>query len=148
MRQDDPHHYDDIIDLPHHQSATRPHMPLLDRAAQFSPFAALTGYETVITETARLTDQRIELDEDAKAAITRKLQVIVKHIRERPEITVTWFRPDEKKDGGAYVMVTGSVRCIDEYNQAILMMDGTRVPICDVNALEGETPYFKFEHDP
>lgn len=148
MRRDDPHRYDDIIDLPHHQSATRPRMPLIDRAAQFSPFAALTGYEAVITETARLTDQRIELDEDAKAAITRKLQVIVKHIRERPEITVTWFRPDEKKDGGAYMTVTGTVRYIDEYDQAILMMDGTRIPICDVTALEGETLHFKCEHDP
>ena len=143
MRQDDPHRYDDIIDLPHHQSATRSHMPLIDRAAQFSPFAALTGYEAVITETARLTDQRIELDEDAKAVITRKLQVIVKHIRERPEIAVTWFRPDEKKDGGAYVTVTGEVRCIDEYDQAILMMDGTRIPICDMTALKGEDALFQ-----
>ena len=136
MRQDDPHRYDDIIDLPHHRSATRPHMPLTDRAAQFSPFAALTGYEAVITETARLTDRRIELDEDEKAAITQKLQTVLEHIRERPEITVTWFRPDGKKEGGAYVTATGRVKRIDEYDHAILMTNGTRIPICDVAAIE------------
>ena len=136
MRQDDPHRYDDIIGLPHHRSAVRPHMPLIDRAAQFSPFAALTGYEAVITETARLTDRRIELDEDEKAAITQKLQAVLEHIRERPEITVTWFRPDGKKDGGAYVTAAGRVKRIDEYDRSILMMDGTRIPICDVTAIE------------
>ena len=138
MRQDGPHRYDDIIGLPHHRSAVRPHMPLADRAAQFSPFAVLSGYGAVIAETARLTDRRIELDEDEKAVITQKLQIAAEHIRERPEITVTWFRPDEKKDGGAYLTVTGAVRRIDGYDQAILMTDGTRIPICDVAALEGE----------
>lgn len=137
MRQDDPHCYDDIIDLPHHQSATRPHMPAIDRAAQFSPFAALTGYEAVITETARLTDQRIELDEDAKAAIAQKLQLVMERIRERPEITVTWFQPDEKKDGGAYVTATGAIKRIDEYERAILMADGTRISIDSVTSIDG-----------
>ena len=136
MKQDDVHRYDDIIGLPHHRSASRPHMPAGDRAAQFSPFAALTGYEAVITETARLTDQRIELDEDAKTAIAQKLQIVMEHIQERPEITVVWFRPDGKKDGGAYVTVTGTVKRIDEYERAILMTDSTRIPICDVAALE------------
>lgn len=148
MRQDDPHRYDDIIGLPHHQSATRPHMPLTDRAAQFSPFAALTGYDAVITETARLTDRRIELDEDEKAAITQKLRTVLEHIRERPELTVTWFRPDGKKDGGAYVTVTGKVRRIDEYSRTILMTDGTRIPICDVTALEEELLHLGCEHSP
>lgn len=138
MKQDNPHRYDDIIGLPHHQSATRPHMPVIDRAAQFSPFAALTGYKAVITETARLTGRRIELDEDAKEAIEQKLRIVMEHIRERPEITVTWFRPDEKKDGGAYITVLGAVRRIDEYERTILMMDGTAIPIDDVAALEGE----------
>ena len=128
--------YDDIINLPHHVSEKHPPMSIQNRAAQFSPFAALTGYEAVIAETARLTDQRIELDEDAKAAITQKLQIIAEHIRERPEITVTWFRPDEKKAGGAYLTVTGTVRRIDEYGRTILMTDGTRIPLCDVTALE------------
>ena len=148
MKQDDPRRYDDIIGLPHPRSATRPHMPLTDRAAQFSPFAALTGYEAVIAETARLTGRRIEPDEDVKAAISRKLQTVAEHIRERPEITVTWFRPDEKKDGGAYITVTGAVRGIDEYSRAILMMDGTRVPICDIAALEGDLPRFGCDDDP
>lgn len=136
MRQDDPRRYDDIIHLPHHQSATRPHMPPADRAAQFSPFAALTGYEAVISETARLTDRQVEPDEDTKEAITRTLQAVMEHIRERPEITVTWFRPDGKKDGGAYVTVTGAVKRIDEYGRIILMADGTRIPIDDVTALQ------------
>ena len=143
MKRDDAHRYDDIIGLPHHRSANRPHMPASDRAAQFSPFAALTGYEAVITETARLTDQRIELDEDAKTAIAQKLQLVMEHIQERPEITVIWFRPDGKKDGGAYVTVTGAVKRIDEYERVILMTDSTRIPICDVAALEGELFRFK-----
>lgn len=138
MRQDDPHRYDDIIGLPHHRSATRPHMPLADRAAQFSPFAALTGYEAVIAEAARLTDRPIELDEDVKAALAQRLQIVMEHIRERPEITVTWFRPDGKKDGGAYVTAAGAVKRVDEYERIILMTDGTRIPIHDVTALEGE----------
>ena len=148
MKQDDPHRYDDIIDFPHHRSATRPHMPLIDRAAQFSPFAALTGYEAVITETARLTDRRIELDEDAKAAITQKLQIILAHISEQPEITVTWFRPDEKKGGGAYITATGTVWRIDEYEKTILMTDGTRISICDMVALEGKLLRFGCDHCP
>lgn len=135
MRQDDPRRYDDIIGLPHHRSATRPHMPPAGRAAQFSPFAALTGFEAVIAETARLTDGWIELDEDEKAVISRKLQTVMEHIRERPEITVTWFRPDGKKDGGAYLTVTGAVKRIDEYERIILMTDGTRIPIDNVTAL-------------
>ena len=148
MRQDDSHRYDDIIGLPHHRSAARPHMPLIDRAAQFSPFAALTGYEAVITETARQTDRRIELDEDAKAVITQKLQIVLEHISERPELTVTWFQPDRKKGGGAYVTATGVVKRIDEHEQVILMTDGTRIPICDVAALEGELLRFGCDHYP
>ena len=136
MRQDDPHRYDDIIGLPHHRSATRPHMPLSGRAAQFSPFAALTGYEAVITETARLTDGWTEPDEDEKAAIGRTLRSVMERIRERPEITVTWFRPDGKKNGGAYVTATGAVRRVDEFERIILMADGTEIPIDDVAALQ------------
>ena len=98
--------YDDIIHLPHHVSATRPRMPMLDRAAQFSPFVALTGYEAAVRETARLTDQRVELDESAKAELDRKLRLLLS-LPGQPEASITYFRPDERKEGGAYETVTG-----------------------------------------
>ena len=90
--------YDDIISLPHPTSAKHPRMPLSDRAAQFAPFAALSGHSAALVETARLTDQRMELDEDARAALDSKQQLLLERIKERPEITVTWFQPDAKKE--------------------------------------------------
>ena len=95
--------YDDIINLPHHTSASRPHMSAYDRAAQFSPFAALTGYDSAITETARLTDKRAELDEYSKAALNEKLCMIQDQTDEQPEVSITYFQPDNKKSGGAYM---------------------------------------------
>ena len=97
--------YDDIINLPHPTSAKHPRMPLSDRAAQFAPFAALSGHSAALVETARLTDQRMELDEDARAALDSKQQLLLERIKERPEITVTWFQPDAKKDGGRYILL-------------------------------------------
>ena len=129
--------YDDIIDLPHKQSNRRPHMPLIDRAAQFSPFAALTGHDAAIKETARLTDWKVELDEYRKEELDSQLQQILEHIAERPEVVITYFRPDEHKEGGAYVTHNGSVKKIDEYEQIILMTDGTRIPIEDIAEIEG-----------
>ena len=90
--------YDDIINLPHPTSVKHPRMPLSDRAAQFAPFAALSGHSTALAETARLTDQRMELDEDARAVLDLKQQLLLERIKEQPEIMVTWFQPDEKKD--------------------------------------------------
>ena len=95
--------YNDIIDLPHHISTTRPRMSMLDRAAQFSPFAALTGYDAAIKETGRLTGQRIELTEECRAVLDRKQQVLLENLAEHPEVSVTYFVPDERKSGGAYV---------------------------------------------
>ena len=94
--------YDDIINLPHPTSQRHPRMPIHDRAAIFSPFAALSGHGAAIAETARLTEQRIELDEDTRAELDRKQAVLLEHMDEQPEITITWFQPDERKDGGAY----------------------------------------------
>lgn len=130
--------YDDIINLPHHTSASRPHMSAHDRAAQFSPFAALTGYDSAITETARLTEKRVELDEYSKAALNGKLSMIQEQLDEQPEISITYFQPDNKKSGGAYITAAGCVKKIDEYGRTVVMRDATRIPIEDILAIEGE----------
>ena len=130
--------YDDIINLPHPTSAKHPRMPLSDRAAQFAPFAALSGYSAALAETARLTDQRMELDEDARAALDLKQQLLLERIKERPEITVTWFQPDEKKDGGRYIVSTGRLKRIHEADQVLILVDGLRIPIGDIVELESE----------
>lgn len=130
--------YDDIINLPHHISATRPHMPAIDRAAQFSPFAALTGYGDAIKETARLTGDRVELDEYMKDVLSNRLQIIVDHLYEHPEITITYFQPDEKKNGGTYVTVIDTVKKIDEYERILVMTDGTWIPIDEIVSIEGQ----------
>lgn len=124
--------YEDIINLPHHVSATRPQMSMMDRAAQFSPFAALTGYDAAIKETARLTDQKIELDDYEKEEINDKIQLIAEHIREDFEVVITYFQPDGKKAGGAYVDALGVVKKIDEYERMIVFQEGRKVPIDDI----------------
>ena len=120
--------YDDIIQLPHPTSAKHPRMPLADRAAQFSPFAALSGHSAALAETARLTDRQIELSDDDKAVLDQKQRILLEHIKEHPEIMVTWFQPDEKKDGGSYTAVEGCVRKIDE-NTKSLRIQGTEIPV-------------------
>ncbi len=121
--------YEDIIALPHHVSASHPQMSLADRAAQFSPFAALTGYEDAIDESARLTEEQIELDENAREELDEKLRQIRECGEAHPEITVTYFQKDARKDGGAYVTLTDRVKKIDEYARMISFMDGTVVRI-------------------
>lgn len=121
--------YGDIIDLPHHISDTRPRMSELERAAQFSPFAALTGYEAVLRETGRLTDDYAELDEDTKVLLNEKLRWVSEHLAERPEVSITYFQPDERKEGGAYVQATGIVKKFDGYGQSVVMEDGTQILI-------------------
>ncbi|MBE6011582.1 YolD-like family protein [Anaeropeptidivorans aminofermentans] len=130
--------YDDIIHLPRHVSRKHPHMATTDRAAQFSPFAALTGHAAAINETARLTDEKVELDEYMKDALRNKLQIIANRLKEQPEIVITYFQPDEKKDGGAYVAAAGTVKKIDEYNRVIVMTDRTAIPIDDITGIEGQ----------
>ena len=129
MIREESHKYDDMIHLPHHVSKTRPQMPLLDRAAQFSAFAALTGHEEAIKETARLTDDRIELDENTIENLDRQLQEIQQSIKDHPCVTFTVFHPDERKEGGAYETVTGNVVKLDSYRRVILLEDGREVKI-------------------
>ena len=124
--------YDEIINLPHHVSKTRPQMPMSDRAAQFAPFAALTGYDSAIKETGRLTDERIELDEEALAALDRKYQLLMDTLDDAPEVTIIYFQPDARKAGGQYVSATGTVKKVDTFGRQILLQDGTRIPLDSV----------------
>ena len=130
--------YDDIISLPHPTSSRHPRMPISDRAAQFSPFAALAGHSAALAETARLTDRQIELSDDDKAVLDQKQRILLEHIKECPEITVTWFRPDEKKDGGQYITTTGRLRRIDECNQVLILVDDIKIPLTHVVDLDSE----------
>lgn len=130
--------YDDIINLPHHVSTTRPHMKAINRAAQFSPFAALTGYDAAVKETARLTDVRIELSEDMKVALSDRLQIIADRIKEHPEIAITYFQPDAKKKGGSYITSISTVKKIDEYERIVVMTDGTAIPIDEIISIDGQ----------
>lgn len=130
--------YNDIIDLPHHVSTKHPHMTAIDRAAQFSPFAALTGYDSAIKETARLTDERVELDESTKDALSDRLQIITDRIKEHPEVAITYFQPDAKKNGGTYITAVGSVKKIDEYERVAVVSDGTVIPIDEIISIDGQ----------
>lgn len=130
--------YKDIINLPHKQSSKRPHMSLLDRAAQFAPFAALVGYDDAIKETGRLTDERIEMSEENLAVLNTRYQVLVDHLSEEPEVTITYFVPDIYKTGGSYITNTGVVKKLDAYERLITMTDGTKILMDDVLTLEGD----------
>ncbi len=130
--------YDGIINLPHHVSTTRPHMTAIDRAAQFSPFAALTGYDVAIKETSRLNDKRVELDQYMKDVLSDRLQIIADRIKEHPEIVITYFQRDAKKIGGAYVTVIGSAKKIDVYERVVVMIDGTAIPIDEIISINGQ----------
>ena len=121
--------YDDIIRLPHHISQNHPQMPLRDRAAQFAPFAALTGYEAALGETARLSVERRELDAQEAEELNRRLVALIARLSERPEVTIEYFVPDERKAGGAYVTVTGRVRNISVAERLLVMEDGTEIPM-------------------
>lgn len=130
--------YDDIINLPHRVSASHPNMSALDRAAQFSPFAALTGYEDAVKETARLTNERVELDEGSKAVLNDRLCMIQNTLEDQPQVSITYFKPDNKKAGGAYITITGGVKKIDEYERSIAMQDATKIPIDEIISIDGE----------
>lgn len=130
--------YEDIINLPHHVSKTRPQMSMLDRAAQFSPFADLAGYDAAIKETGRLTDEKIEMDEDRKAALDMKQAYLIEMIDEQPEISITYFLPDTRKSGGAYVTVTGKLKRLDEYERLLILTDGKKIPMEDIADIESD----------
>ena len=124
--------YDDIIHLPHRVSQNHPQMPLRDRAAQFAPFAALTGYEAAVGKTARLTAERRELSSQETAELNRRLTDLAAWLKDRPEVTVEYFVPDDRKSGGAYVTVTGRVRHISVSERLLVMEDGTVIPLEDI----------------
>jgi len=128
--------YDDILYVPHPTSKEHPRMSMSDRAAQFSPYAALSGYRDLIIETARLTEDRAEQAEDILFDLDRKLRIAAEHPEE--EITVTYFQPDSRKNGGAYKTVSGYIRKMDEPRHSLILSDGTEIPIDRIYAIEGE----------
>ena len=132
------HEYDDIIDLPHHTSSKHPRLPMSSRAAQFAPFAALTGFEGVIAEEGRLTDSFTELDDDMKEDIDLKLELLGGKIGDSLEATFTYFVPDSRKEGGNYRTVTGRIKKIDDIERMIMLRDGTRIRIDDLFSITGD----------
>ncbi len=130
--------YEDIINLPHHVSATRPQMSRENRAAQFSPFAALTGHGAAILETARLTDEKKELGEEAIAELDMKLGILADMIRSRPEVAIIHFKPDAKKEGGAYITTAGAVKRIDDYEHTIVLVGGETIRIPDILSIDSD----------
>ena len=124
--------YSDIINLPHHVSRNHPRMPMETRAAQFAPFAALTGYDAVIHETARLTDRHVELEEYDNERLNRKFTELMTVIGRHPEMTISYFKPDELKDGGTYASVSGHVRKVDAFENVLELEDGTVIPLGNI----------------
>lgn len=131
----DTHQYDDIINLPHHVSDRHPQMPMSDRAAQFSPFAALSGYEAAVHETARVTDSKIELTEEEQAALNDQLQLL-SELDSGTEALFTYFQPDQKKAGGAYITVSGSIKRLDDFQRAVILTSGTKIPVEDILSIQ------------
>lgn len=129
--------YSDIIDHPHHVSFKRPQMSRLSRAAQFSPFAALTGYDALVDESARVTDERLELSEDGMDRINTKLQFLQSHMEDKAVITVLHFEKDQRKAGGAYVEAVGTVKKIDTIHGVLLMQSGKEIALEDIYDLSG-----------
>lgn len=130
--------YDDIIHLPRHVSKRHPQMSLYNRAAQFAPFAALTGYGAAIAETARQTSPKIEMMEDDRQLMDRKLSILSSHLEEEPPISITFFHPDGRKAGGHYLTTTGIVKTIRTNERIIIMKDRKKISIDAIVGLEGE----------
>lgn len=128
--------YEDIINLPPHISQKYPQASIADRAARFSPFAAITGYEDMVQEAARVTRERIILDENVKRELDEKMNMILEHHEDNLIIEITYYLPDDKKSGGDYVCITGSVKRIDSHHRCILMQDGREIPIEDIFSIE------------
>ena len=128
--------YQDIINLPHHQSANRPHMSLHDRAAQFAPFAALRGYDDEISETARLTDRQLELNDEQIESINQQIHLIIENIKSVPMAKITYFVPDDKKKGGKYITIEANIRRIDEVQKQIILENGDSIEISKLFSIE------------
>lgn len=132
-----PHRYDDIINLKHHISKTHPPMARWKRAAQFAAFDALSGFGAAISEAGRETENRKELSEDMIDMINARLAVIGQHIKEQPNISVTYFLPDDRKAGGRYVTVSGNVKTLDSIGRILVFTDETQIPIEDIRIIDG-----------
>ena len=130
--------YEDIVNLPPHISKKHPQPSMMDRAARFAPFAAITGYEEMVLEEARVTEEQIHLDEDTVALICEKINMIQEFIDEEPEVKITYFEPDKKKSGGAYITITGTPKRIDEYEQLLIMTDGKKIKFDSIYRFESE----------
>ena len=139
------HQYDDIINHPHHVSRNRPQMPLRDRAAQFAPFAALTGYGEAIDETARWTEERREMDENERAALDNRLRFLTMRLEEHPQVEIEHFVPDSRKAGGAYVRRSGRLAAISPAARTMTLADGTVINLDDIIAIE--SPLFSTVED-
>ena len=133
--------YEDIVNLPPHISKKHPQPSMMDRAARFAPFAAIAGYEEMVLEEARVTEERVDLDEGALSLLNEKLNMIQEFLDEEPEVTITYFEPDKKKSGGAYVNITGIVKRIDEYEHFVIMTDGKKIRIEDIYAMGSDLFY-------
>ena len=133
--------YEDIVNLPPHISKRHPQPTMMDRAARFAPFAAITGYEEMVLEEARVTEERIDLDEGTLSLLNEKLNMIQEFLDEEPEIKITYFEPDKKKAGGAYIDIIGTVKRIDEYECLVIMTDGKKIRIEDIYGLESDLFY-------
>ena len=136
--------YDDIINLSPPVSSKHPRMSRENRAAQFAPYAALKGHNLVIKEAGRLTDKRIELDDYSRDEINRRIQIISERIEEKDELRITYFVPDSRKSGGAYSIINGTVKKIDDYELVLIMENGTKIPMEDIAFIEGEIFDFLF----
>lgn len=139
--------YDDIINLPHHRSLTRLPMPVADRAAQFSAFAALTGHSEAIRETGRFTNERIELDERSREILDDKLNILLQHAADRPVISITYFVPDAYKQGGEYTEIKGAVKRVDIYKKVIIMDDEKAIPMSDIISMDGDVLQCRYDDD-
>lgn len=133
--------YEDIVNLPRHISKVHPQATMADRAARFSPFAAISGYEDMVKEAARVTEERIDITDATKELLNEKLNMIIEFLDEAPEVTITYFEPDKKKDGGAYISITGTVKRIDEYERIVLMSDDKKIRIEEIYAIESDLFY-------
>ena len=133
--------YEDIVNLPRPISKKHPQPTMMDRAARFAPFAAITDYEEMVLEEARETEERITLDESALTLLNRKLNALIKNPDQTAEISVTYFEPDKKKSGGTYVTVTGTVKHIDPYKKLLILSDGRKIPIEDIFRLKSALFY-------
>lgn len=127
--------YDDIINLPHHVSRTRKPMSMENRAAQFAPFAALTGHDDAISETSRLTSSRVELSEDEQISLTKRLEYAIKR---QSSVNITYFQPDNLKEGGEYITLNGIIKKVDEYENCIILSDKRKIRLADILSLEGD----------